>query len=101
MTEHVTDLSGAPFNVSRRGLLAGIGAGALVLAVGWPIEAPAQEKKFGPDGMPNGWRGDPRLFVAISPDGTVTVTCHRSEMGQGVRTSIAMVVADELDADWS
>ena len=36
-----------------------------------------------------------------APDGTVTVTCHRQEMGQGVRTSVAMVVADELDADWS
>ena len=51
--------------------------------------------------MPQGWRDDPRIFVAIAPDGTVTVTCHRQEMGQGVRTSVAMVVADELDADWS
>jgi len=88
-------------NVSRRSFLAGIGAGSLVLAVGLPSSISAQEKKFGPDGMPNGWRDDPKIFVAISGDGTVTVTCHRQEMGQGVRTSIAMVVADELDADWS
>ena len=39
--------------------------------------------------MPNGWRDDPKVFIAIAPDGTVTVTCHRAEMGQGVRTSIA------------
>ena len=89
-------------NVSRRGLLAGIGAGALVLAVGIPPAAEAQQPKgFGADGMPNGWRDDPKLFVAIAEDGTVTVTCHRQEMGQGVRTSIPMVVADELEADWA
>jgi isoquinoline 1-oxidoreductase beta subunit len=88
-------------NVSRRMFLAGVGAGSLVLAVGLPTSLDAQEKKFGPDGMPNGWRDDPKIFIAISPDGTVTVTCHRQEMGQGVRTSIAMVVADELEADWA
>ncbi|MBY0298770.1 MAG: xanthine dehydrogenase family protein molybdopterin-binding subunit, partial [Methylobacterium sp.] len=63
--------------------------------------ARAAETQFGADAMPNGWRDDPTLFVAIAPDGTVTVTCHRSEMGQGVRTSIALVVADELEADWA
>jgi isoquinoline 1-oxidoreductase beta subunit len=89
-------------NVSRRGLLAGIGAGALVLAVGLPPPAEAQQPKgFGADGMPNGWRDDPKLFVAVAEDGTVSVTCHRQEMGQGVRTSIPMVVADELEADWA
>jgi isoquinoline 1-oxidoreductase subunit beta len=88
-------------NVSRRSFLGGVAAGSLVLAVGLPGGAGAQEKKFGADGMPQGWRDDPRIFVAIAPDGIVTVTCHRQEMGQGVRTSVAMVVADELDADWS
>ena len=88
-------------NVSRRGFLTGIAAGSLVLAIGLQSGANAQEQKFGADGMPNGWRDDPKIFVSISPDGLVTVTCHRQEMGQGVRTSIAMVVADELDADWS
>jgi len=88
-------------NVSRRSFLAGVAAGSLVLGVVLPTTLGAQEKKFGPDGMPNGWRDDPKIFVAIGPDGIVTVTCHRQEMGQGVRTSIAMVVADELDADWS
>lgn len=90
-------------NVSRRAFLAGLGAGTFVLAVGLPGRSRAQdqEQAFGADAMPNGWRDDPTIFVSIAEDGTVTVTCHRSEMGQGVRTSIAMVVADELDADWS
>jgi isoquinoline 1-oxidoreductase beta subunit len=90
-------------NVSRRRFVAGAGAGALVLAVGLPRGSGAQqqgEQKFGADGMPNGWRDDPKVFVAIAEDGTVTVTCHRQEMGQGVRTSVAMVVADELGANW-
>lgn len=90
-------------NVSRRALLAGLGAGGLVVAVGLPLRAQdaAEEPEFGADAMPNGWRDDPTLFVSISEDGTVTVTVHRQEMGQGVRTSIAMAVADELEADWS
>ncbi|WP_410216273.1 molybdopterin cofactor-binding domain-containing protein, partial [Paracoccus sp. (in: a-proteobacteria)] len=89
-------------NVSRRSILMGLGASSLVLAVGLPRRARAQEQelKFGADAMPNGWRDDPNVFISIAEDGIVTVTVHRSEMGQGVRTSIAMVVADELEADW-
>lgn len=94
-------------NFSRRGVLGGMGA--LVLALSLSDKAKADEgqteeqkaKKFGADGMPNGWRDDPKIFVAIAKDGTVTVTNHRSEMGTGVRTSIAFTVADELEADWS
>src|SRR5690606_15545844 len=87
-------------NVSRRALLLGLAAGSLVVAVGLPSFA-ADEAKYAGEGMPNGLRDDPKLFVAIAADGTVTVLCHRSEMGQGVRTSLAMVVADELEADWA
>jgi len=43
----------------------------------------------------------PNLFVAIDADGTVTLTFSRSEMGQGVRTGMPMILADELEADWS
>ena len=50
--------------------------------------------------MPNGWVDDPLAFVAIADDGTVSIVCHRSEMGQGVRTGMPMIVADELEADW-
>jgi isoquinoline 1-oxidoreductase subunit beta len=42
----------------------------------------------------------PNLFVKIDNTGTVTLTCSRSEMGQGVRTGIPMILADELEADW-
>nr|WP_111298459.1 molybdopterin cofactor-binding domain-containing protein [Paracoccus saliphilus] len=90
-------------NVSRRAVLMGMGAGALVLSIGLPgaAQEPEPPLEFGADAMPHGWRDDPTIFVAIDPDGTVTVTVHRSEMGQGVRVSMAMVVADELEADWN
>jgi isoquinoline 1-oxidoreductase beta subunit len=41
----------------------------------------------------------PNVFVAIANDGQVTLTAHRSEMGQGIRTSLAQLLADELEAD--
>jgi isoquinoline 1-oxidoreductase beta subunit len=88
-------------NVSRRRFLHGLSLGALVLAVGAPSPGRAQEaKKYGADGMPNGWVDSPLAFVSIAEDGTVTIVCHRSEMGQGVRTGMPMIVADELEADW-
>ncbi|WP_288101184.1 xanthine dehydrogenase family protein molybdopterin-binding subunit [Pseudomonas sp.] len=92
-------------NLSRRGFLKGVGAtGALVVAASWGWQdafAEEKEKKFGADGMPHGWVDDPKVYLSIAADGTVTVVCNRSEMGQGVRTSLTMVVADELEADWA
>lgn len=43
----------------------------------------------------------PNAFVRIAPDGSVTVIVNKAEMGQGVCTSLSMLVAEELDADWS
>ena len=89
-------------NVSRRRFLQGATAlGGLVLAVGFASAArAAAPRKYGADNMPNGWVDDPLAFVSIADDGTVTIVCHRSEMGQGVRTGMPMIVADELEADW-
>ncbi len=58
-------------------------------------------KKYGADAMPQGWKDDPLVFVAIDKEGIVTIVVHRSEMGQGVRTGMPLIVADELEADWS
>jgi isoquinoline 1-oxidoreductase beta subunit len=43
----------------------------------------------------------PSVFVGIHTDGMVYIVAHRSEMGNGVRTSLPRILADELDADWS
>src|SRR5437899_531125 len=61
----------------------------------------ADPPKYGADGMPHGWVDNPLVFVAIGEDGIVSIVCHRSEMGQGVRTGMPMIVADELEADWT
>ena len=43
----------------------------------------------------------PNLFVQIQKDGNITLLASRSEMGQGIRTSLASAIADELEADWN
>ena len=85
-------------NVSRRGMLAGLSG--LVVAFSLGVSNRAEAAGFGADGMPNGWRDDPKIFVAIADDGIVTITCQRSDMGQGVRTGWGIIIGDELDADW-
>ncbi len=84
-------------NLSRREFLKNTGiTGAMVLGaqvVPNPLLAGAQAQSTGASIQPN-------LFVSIAGDGMVTITCSRSEMGQGVRTGIPMILADELEADW-
>src|SRR5438132_5470706 len=43
----------------------------------------------------------PNAWIEIRPDGAVTIWTGRSEMGQGVRTAMPMIVAEELEADWT
>jgi isoquinoline 1-oxidoreductase beta subunit len=88
--------------VSRRGILKGLGvAGGLVLAAPLTSRQAFAAYQTGAAKMPHGVVVDPRVFVAIAPDGIVTIIAHRSEMGTGVRTSLPLVVAEEMDADWS
>ena len=50
--------------------------------------------------MPSGASVAPNVYVNIRDDGIVEIYCHRSEMGQGIRTSLPQIIADELEADW-
>ena len=90
-------------NVSRRNLLKGVvAAGGLVIGAQiLPRSALAAAYKTGADGMPGGVVWDPHVYVSIDPSGIVTILTHRSEMGTGSRTSLPMIVADEMEADWS
>jgi isoquinoline 1-oxidoreductase beta subunit len=88
-------------NVSRRRFLTGgiIAAGALVLGVRY------YEKLSSGDKLPHDTNADhaklhPSVYLGIDPDGTVWIVASRSEMGTTSRTSLPLVVADELDADW-
>ena len=89
-----------PFRARRRTFLKTPLVG-LVLGIGVPGFGSAQQEpqKYGGDGMPNGLRDSPKIFVQVAPDGTVSVVVNRSEMGQGIRTSLPRIVADELEAD--
>ena len=88
--------------ISRRSVLKGLGiAAGFVLAVPVTSRRAMAAYTTGAAAMPHGTVVDPRVFVAIASDGTVTILAHRAEMGTGIRTSLPMVVADEMEADWS
>jgi isoquinoline 1-oxidoreductase beta subunit len=105
MTKHIRGIASTAIeNVSRRGVLKGIlSTSGLVLAIriNSISAARADAPKWGADGMPHGTVNNPSAFISIAPDGIVTIVCHRSEMGQGVRTGMPLIVADELEADWA
>ena len=89
-------------NVSRRDILKGLGiAGGFVLAAPLTSRPAFAAYETGAGKMPHGTVVDPRVFVSIAPDGKVTIIAHRSEMGTGVRTSLPLVVAEEMEADWT
>jgi isoquinoline 1-oxidoreductase beta subunit len=93
----------APHGLTRRSVLQGaaaLGGLALCLRQSGRIVLASQPPLYGVAAEPGGAVDNPLVFVAIHPDDTVTITAHRPEMGQGIRTSFALVVADELEASW-
>lgn len=86
-------------DVSRRQFLGGVfSAGAFVVGARlFPVEALAQQAATA--GAPAGW--EPGVYLGIERSGAVKIVAHRSEMGTGARTCLPMIVADELEADWS
>jgi len=86
-------------NISRRDFLRTGGAlgGGLILgfALGGRLAAGG-----GQAGGPKAGAFAPNAFLRVGTDGSVTVIVPQSEMGQGVATSLPMLVAEELDADW-
>jgi isoquinoline 1-oxidoreductase subunit beta len=89
-------------NVSRRRFLTGgvVVAGALVLGVRY------YPRLLSGATLPHNTNADraklnPSVYLGIDPDGTVWIVASRSEMGTTSRTTLPLVVADELDADWN
>jgi isoquinoline 1-oxidoreductase beta subunit len=82
--------------ISRRYFIRNLSlfSGGLVLA----CELGSEEKLPVPNDDGN---FTPNLFIELKPDGELILTASRSEMGQGVRTSLTAVIADEMDADWN
>ncbi|MGJ5042868.1 MULTISPECIES: xanthine dehydrogenase family protein molybdopterin-binding subunit [unclassified Bradyrhizobium] len=89
-------------NVSRRTILQTLGlAGGFVLAAPLLSRPAFAAYETGAGKMPHGTVVDPKVFVSIARDGIVSILAHRSEMGTGVRTSLPLIVAEEMEADWS
>lgn len=104
----ITNISGyrlAETNNRREFLKEMLGAGALVLGVSVFPERMLAVGNSKPAGDPRSLMEKAALqagvYLAIDTDGTAYVIAHRSEMGNGVRTSLPRIVADELDADWN
>ena len=84
----------------RTFLLSGVGVGG-ALFFGWAL-LPPRQRLIGRT-VPNTTGGAVALngWVTIAPDDTVTVVVSKAEMGQGVYTALAMLVAEELGCDWT
>lgn len=83
--------------LSRREFLRVAGASGAALTLGISLASCRSERLPVPDGVafaPDAW-------IRIDEDGDVLVVVDRSEMGQGISTALPMLVAEELDADWS
>jgi len=82
-------------NISRRSFVKSIGlaSGGLILACNTNVlseKTPENLTVF-----------NPNLFVQLNSDGSLVLVASRSEMGNGVRTSLPSVIADEMEADWN
>jgi isoquinoline 1-oxidoreductase beta subunit len=86
-------------SVSRRGVLTGGLATGFLLAFHVPIRAAVNEPEQAPDDTSGKFA--PNAFIRIDPAGKTTLVMPQTEMGQGIYTAVAMILAEELDADFS
>ncbi|MBR0843814.1 xanthine dehydrogenase family protein molybdopterin-binding subunit [Bradyrhizobium liaoningense] len=94
MNEHVKNVTPEKTDLSRRSFLVGTAATGLVLGYagvpGIDSASAAAPANF-----------EPSVWYAISPDGLVTVTCGKADMGQHIASTMAQIVCEELGAKWS
>ncbi|MGI9260253.1 MAG: molybdopterin cofactor-binding domain-containing protein, partial [Gammaproteobacteria bacterium] len=84
---------------NRREFLQGVGGLTLVISTSGVITACSTEEAAPPIAG-GGTDLDPNIWVTIGTDDRVTIQYPATEMGQGTSTSLPLVLADELDADW-
>ena len=88
--------------ISRRHVLVGL-TGVTAIAGGaglWLVAQRVRGWRFR-NAVERGTAFAPNVYLAIEPTGDVVIWLVRAEMGQGVDTALPMLVAEELDADWS
>lgn len=83
-------------NISRRGFIKSLGlaSGGLLIACQTDFFSSSTEGEISKHNF------QPNLFIELSSDGILTLVASRSEMGNGVRTSLTSVIADEMEASW-
>jgi isoquinoline 1-oxidoreductase beta subunit len=81
---------GEGVSTTRRDFLRITACAGGALMIGFDLYAAEKVKPF----RPNAW-------IAVEPDGAIVLTVGKTEMGQGVRTALPMILAEELEADWS
>src|SRR5205823_2981031 len=93
------DVMSSRSKVSRRAFLhtAGVGTGAVVFG---SYLTPSLQAQGLIHNLINGFPVEGVPIVALKVNGDVVITTHRPEMGQGIRSSLAAVFADEMEADW-
>src|SRR3954468_17341622 len=89
MKQHINQL-----DVSRRSFMQGAGGLTFAFALSGALLGRASEAFAAEGAKLNAW-------VTIGTDDTITILCPTSEMGQGVLTALPLILAEELDADWS
>src|SRR5437763_11967367 len=95
MNTHVKIASGETADLSRRSFL--VGTAAAGLALGYS----AVPGMLGADqALAAAGNFDPSVWYSIAPDGLVTVTCGKADMGQHIASTMAQIVAEELGASW-
>lgn len=87
--------------ITRRQFLRGSLAGGGLFLAAWLTPGDALLQSFPGGRALASDTFSPSLWLEITPDNIVTVIVNKSEMGQGVATALPMIVAEELDADWS
>jgi isoquinoline 1-oxidoreductase beta subunit len=104
-------MSAGPLLIPRRSFLRALNLAVGGVAVGYYFPAAAQRPTNEPGKPPAPKPAtasqaveatapglNPNVFIHVGPDGMVTIVCHRSEMGQGIRSSLPVLIADELGA---
>ena len=83
--------------IDRRSFLKVSAAGAGGVLIGLYVQPKAAGQARGGPPVPS---PDPHTYIKIAADGTVTIVAKNPEVGQGIKTMLPMLIADELDADW-
>jgi isoquinoline 1-oxidoreductase beta subunit len=82
-----------PMPVSRRQIMIGAAGLSFAITLGRRVDAAEIASERGGQAL--------TPWVSIAPDGTITIMSAATEMGQGSMTSLPLIIAEELDADWS